>query len=247
MPRHAAAATSAGAAARGRPRAVLRARRRRARAEPAARAPATPRWSAASSCATPACRRLVGRYVFGDQSKATVLSAALGGETTPRAETRCPSIAADVRSARTAAAASTSPRSTASCRGSRTAPCHRARPAARPRRAPRRPAAPRRWPRGCGLRVRSPARPAGRAVIRLRLRAARACAVTLRAPRLPLRRVALVGRAGPESSRITPSRTRCAGWARHRGPPGPGPDRHAPRATRPATRPVSASDPARVR
>ena len=148
----------------------------------------------------PGLPTLVGRYVFGDQSKPTVLSAALGVDTAPRAEplpvTAATSFGEDA-CGHVYVAAFDGP--VWRIEDGAVSPC----PGGS---APPAPGTPVAGARGCGLKVRVPrAQPAGR--VKLRLRAARACDVRLRSRGFRARRVAL--RAGvARVVRITPGRKR---------------------------------------
>ena len=152
----------------------------------------------------PGLPTLLGRYLFGDQSKGTLLSAALGSDTVPRVEGSLPvgaptSLGEDACGHVYVAQGGGAVSRIDDVPG---APC-----AGGPAVAPVAPVAPgATGARGCGLRVRVPRiQPAGR--VKLRLRARRACTVTLRARGFRLRRVSLrAGRA--RIVRITPTRKR---------------------------------------
>jgi hypothetical protein len=143
---------------------------------------------------------LLGRYVFGDLGKPTLLSAALGSEGAPCAETTlpigAPSSFGEDASGHVYVASLSGPVSRIE-EGAGAAPCAPAVPA---------PAAPAADARGCGLEARAPrAQKAGR--LKLRLRAREACAVRLRARGFRTRRVGM--KAGvTRVVRITPTTER---------------------------------------
>ena len=152
----------------------------------------------------PGLPTLLGRYLFGDQSKGTLLSAALGSDTTPRVEGSLPvgaptSLGEDACGHVYVAQGGGAVSRIDDVPG---APC-----AGGPAVAPVAPAPG--WHRRARLRAAGPRRRgssrAGR--VKLRLRARRACTVTLRARGFRLRRVSLrAGRA--RTVRITPTRKR---------------------------------------
>ena len=152
----------------------------------------------------PGLPTLVGRYVFGDQSKDSVLSAVLGVDTAPRPES-LPVVAAtsfgEDGCGHVYVAAFDGVVSR--IQDGAVSPCPAGGPA-----VPGAPAPGGATPvaAGCGLKVRAPRiQRAGR--VRLRLRARGACTVTLRSRGFRVRRVAL--QAGvARTVRITPSRKR---------------------------------------
>ena len=153
----------------------------------------------------PGLPTLLGRYLFGDQSKGTLLSAALGSDTVPRAEGTLPvsaptSLGEDACGHVYVAQGGGAVSRIDDVPG---APCASG-PGVAPPVAPAAPGGT--GARGCGLRVRVPRiQRAGR--LKLRLRARRACSVTLRARGFRARRVTVrAGRA--RVVRITPTRKR---------------------------------------
>ncbi len=153
----------------------------------------------------PGVPSLLGRYVFGDLAKPTLMSAALGAEPTPRTESSLPVAGASSLGedgcGRVYVASLDGPVSRIEegngtvCTGGVATPAPAAPTAPMPSFHP-----------GCGLKVRVPrVQRAGR--VKLRLRARRACTVALRSRGFRARRVALAaGRA--RVVRITPTRKR---------------------------------------
>ncbi len=179
----------------------------------------------------PGLPTLLGRYLFGDQSKGTLLSAALGSDTIPRVEGSLPvgaptSLGEDACGHVYVAQGGGAVSRIDDVPG---APC-----AGGPAVAPVAPAAPGgTGARGCGLRVRVPRiQPAGR--VKLRLRARRACTRDAAGARLPRRGASRSGPAGRGSCGSPRPASGCAGSSGATGSSACG------SASAPATRPATA-------